>query len=76
MLPYFKPESDLTNAFRAGLDQHKAHHGALPVYIMSDQPERCAKCGVRTEFSELGGGRQVHTCLNSACRYRFILEEG
>jgi hypothetical protein len=43
------------------------------IYLMGDQPACCPKCGTRSEFIELGVGRQLHACLG--CSYVFILEE-
>jgi hypothetical protein len=41
-----------------------------PIYLLGDQPMTCPKCGARTEYTELDGGRQNHTCLG--CGFAFI----
>lgn len=45
---------------------------AICVYLMSDQPTTCPRCGMRTEF-EQAGDEQNHDC--PACRYRFTVIE-
>jgi hypothetical protein len=45
---------------------------SLPIYIGTDQPETCRKCGARTEFDEIGGGLQLHQCLN--CSIQYVVE--
>ena len=42
------------------------------IYIGTDQPEECRDCGCRTDFSELGDGKQLHVCPR--CGKRYILE--
>jgi hypothetical protein len=49
------------------------------VYLFSDQPATCPICGSRTDiiFEEQCSieKKQVHECLNSSCKYEFVLEE-
>lgn len=41
-------------------------------WLMTDQPTDCPKCQRRTEYVELGDGRQHHTCRR--CGYVFLAE--
>ncbi len=45
---------------------------ALDVYIMTDQPEVCPKCGDRTQFIEVDDNRQQHQC--TSCNYQYFLD--
>lgn len=45
----------------------------MQIFLLSDQPTTCPCCGQRTDFEELAGGRQTHTCPN--CKFQFITEE-
>ena len=49
----------------------------MDLYEMTDQPEQCRKCGVRTqilhEFERDGLLVQIHRCPN--CEYQYELEE-
>lgn len=45
----------------------------LDVFLMTDQPETCRKCGVRTKWISYKGGFQLHTC--PSCDYSYLLEE-
>lgn len=45
---------------------------ALEVYIMTDQPENCVKCGCRTEFIEIDDLKQQHRC--SGCGYEYFVD--
>ena len=51
----------------------------LDIYIMSDQPETCRKCGAGTDFSshsipteEGYEAWQVHTCLGCGYKYKLV----
>lgn len=44
------------------------------IYLMTDQPETCRLCGVRTNFEEQSDGMQIHSCPN--CCYAYNLENG
>lgn len=46
----------------------------LDVFIMTDQPTTCSKCGSRTDF-EVFNNLQHHICLNKNCRYQFLIED-
>lgn len=43
------------------------------IFIMTDQPETCRKCGTRTDFTTMKSGLQFHRCPN--CLYTYILED-
>jgi hypothetical protein len=46
----------------------------LDVFLATDQPETCRKCGARTEFDDfLNSSKQLHKC--KACGYSYITEE-
>ena len=49
------------------------------LYVISDQPTACPKCGNRTEFTfdlpDTLEKMQYHKCLTVNCRYKFIVEE-
>jgi hypothetical protein len=51
----------------------------LEIYLLSDQPTTCSKCGARTHFDEFGNkltAYQVHACLRPECGFEFVaLEE-
>lgn len=44
----------------------------LDVYIATDQPETCPRCGVRT-FWVQRPTKQIHEC--PVCKYAFFVEE-
>jgi hypothetical protein len=43
-------------------------------YLMTDDIMLCPKCQWRTEWTDISDLKQVHTCLNPACRYTFHAE--
>ena len=45
----------------------------LDAYGMTDQPEECRKCGVRTEILREENEYQIHLCPK--CDYRYKLVE-
>ena len=45
----------------------------LDVFLMTDQPETCRKCGVRTKWISYKDGSQLHTC--PSCDYIYLVEE-
>jgi hypothetical protein len=45
----------------------------LDVFLMTDQPETCRKCGVRTEWISYKDDSQLHTC--PSCDYIYLVEE-
>lgn len=46
----------------------------LDVFIMTDQPETCRQCGMRTDFVDLSTTSQLHRCRN--CQFTYLLEDG
>jgi hypothetical protein len=44
----------------------------LPVFIGTDQPETCRKCGSRTDFDDIGDGLQLHRCM--LCGNQYLVE--
>jgi len=44
----------------------------VDIYLMTDQPETCRKCGVRTLWFDNTNDIQTHECPN--CRYYYVLE--
>ena len=47
---------------------------SLDIFIMTDQPETCRRCGTRTDFEDLSNSRQLHRCIN--CHFTYWLEDG
>jgi len=49
------------------------------LYIMSDQPTTCPKCGNLTgiifDFYDTPKKTQLHKCLTVNCRFNFLIEE-
>jgi hypothetical protein len=49
------------------------------IYIFSDQPTTCPKCGARTEITldlfQTPQKTQHHKCLSSVCAFEFIMQE-
>jgi hypothetical protein len=49
------------------------------VYIYSDQPTTCPKCGSRTEIiislSDTIEHTQFHKCNVEGCNYEFVMQE-
>jgi len=39
---------------------------SIEIFLASDQPTTCPKCGARTEIIEDGSVSQKHLCLNEA----------
>lgn len=53
---------------------------ALEIFLISDQPVVCPKCGARTEFQENSnpetmGVIQIHQCFDEKCQYKFEMME-
>ena len=50
----------------------------LEIFIYSDQPTTCPKCGVRTDIildlSYTEEQTQIHKCLNEKCGFEFIMQ--
>ncbi|MEN2414240.1 hypothetical protein [Flavobacterium mesophilum] len=46
----------------------------LEIFLSSDQPATCPKCGNRTEILKEFKLSQKHTCLSKECNFEFILE--
>lgn len=46
----------------------------LEIYLSSDQPTVCSKCGNRTEIVYEFMAFQQHKCLTVECNFKFILE--
>ncbi len=48
------------------------------VYIYSDQPTTCPKCGSRSEilldFSHTKNKTEVHFCTDKNCKYKFVMQ--
>ena len=48
------------------------------VYIYSDQPTTCPKCGSRTEIildlSHTNGQTQIHKCPFETCEFEFVMQ--
>ncbi len=55
-------------------DEDLALAKSLSVFEMGEEIVHCPTCGSRTNFGELGGQRQHHTCLNASCGAEFITE--
>jgi hypothetical protein len=50
-----------------------------PIFLASDQPTTCPKCGARSDFedytiSDPKNILQIHTCLNLACKFEFLVD--
>jgi hypothetical protein len=46
----------------------------LEIFLASDQPTTCPKCGTRTEIINDLETSQLHECASKECSFRFILE--
>jgi hypothetical protein len=46
----------------------------LEIFLSSDQPTTCPKCGNRTEIINELDACQKHKCLSEECKFQFILE--
>lgn len=46
----------------------------LEIFLNSDQPTTCPKCGNRTEIVCDSKTSQHHKCLTEECSFNFILE--
>ncbi len=46
----------------------------LEIFLSSDQPTTCPKCGNRTEIISDSETSQQHRCLSETCSFEFILE--
>ncbi len=46
----------------------------LEVFLSSDQPTTCPKCGRRTEIVSEVENTQLHKCPSPNCSFKFILE--
>lgn len=44
------------------------------IFLASDQPTNCPKCGNRTEFQSISITLQRHSCIFEKCNFEFILE--
>lgn len=49
------------------------------IYLNSDQPQTCPKCGARTNFfmqiSPVSNQEvQIHTCLSPYCQFEFVAD--
>lgn len=48
------------------------------VYIFSDQPTTCPKCGTRSEmilnFAHTINKTEVHLCPDNNCSYEFVMQ--
>jgi hypothetical protein len=52
----------------------------LDIFLMTDQPVTCPKCGARTDFQEFPKYEsiitiQVHQCFDENCQYKFEVVE-
>jgi len=49
------------------------------IFISSEQPTTCPKCGARTEilldFSHTKDETQIHKCLDENCSKEFIVQQ-
>ncbi|WP_157960863.1 hypothetical protein [Nubsella zeaxanthinifaciens] len=46
----------------------------LEIFLSSEQPTACPKCGNRTEIIDDFDSSQEHKCLSEECNFQFILE--
>lgn len=46
----------------------------LEIFLSSDQPTTCPKCGNRTEIVNAFDASQKHKCLSEDCSFQFVLE--
>ncbi len=46
----------------------------LEIFLSSDQPTTCPKCGNRTDIKKDIYTSQQHKCLSQECNFQFILE--
>ncbi|MFZ4441093.1 MAG: DNA cytosine methyltransferase, partial [Syntrophales bacterium] len=55
------------------LETAKKSSDNLDIFLMTDQPETCRTCGVRTNWIDYRNSQQLHTC--PSCNYIYLLEE-
>lgn len=50
----------------------------IEVYLFTDQPATCPKCGARTEiimeFTKVRAQTQYHKCMHIGCGFEFVME--
>ncbi len=46
----------------------------LEIFLSSDQPTTCPKCGNRTDIIKEFDASQQHKCLSEECEFQFILK--
>ncbi|MBF4506578.1 hypothetical protein IRZ83_07835 [Flavobacterium sp. JLP] len=46
----------------------------LEIFLTSDQPTTCPKCGNRTKLVKEFELAQQHECLSEECNFQFVLE--
>lgn len=46
----------------------------IEIFLSSDQPTTCPKCGNRTEIVKDFEVSQLHKCPSPGCYFKFILE--
>lgn len=54
-------------------------NAALEVFIYSEQPTTCPKCGLRTkiiyDFPFSKEKKQIHKCSDDQCGFEFVVQE-
>lgn len=71
---YIKPDYFLdpevkADAVKLGCSIHYDNVDSDVLYRMSDQPEDCRFCGMRTAFEEVSKSLQFHTCQHCGAGY-------
>ncbi len=46
----------------------------LEIFIATEQPETCSRCGIRTKILLEIDNMQYHQCSSISCGFEFILE--
>lgn len=46
----------------------------LEIFLGTDQPTTCPKCGNRTEIIKESEISQQHKCFSATCNFEFVLE--
>ena len=66
---YFRDTALQESAKKLGCPIHYNNVDSDTLYRMSDQPEDCRFCGMRTAFEEVSKAIQFHTCQHCGAGY-------
>lgn len=55
-------------------DEIAAYKDIWPLFGGGEEIVHCPQCGARTDFVELLGDLQLHSCLDTSCEKKFLIE--